>query len=85
MEVFGGSLWVYGLATRITLIYPKVEGWPLGISLGIPSHPPGLSTTMLQRGDHRGILPRGEIAEHPTERGRLVDKLRMMAKNVCRK
>ena len=36
----------YGLATRITLIYPEVEGWPLGISLGIPSHPPGLSTTM---------------------------------------
>ena len=41
-----GVVYGYGLATRITLIYPKVEGWPLGISLGIPSHPPGLSTTM---------------------------------------
>ena len=42
-----GVVYGYGLATRITLIYPEVEGWPLGISLGIPSHPPGLSTTML--------------------------------------
>ena len=41
-----GVVYGYGLATRITLIYPEVEGWPLGISLGIPSHPPGLSTTM---------------------------------------
>ena len=40
-----GVVYGYGLATRITLIYPEVEGWPLGISLGIPSHPPGLSTT----------------------------------------
>ena len=41
-----GVVYGYGLATRITLIYPEVEGWPLGISLGIPSHPPGLSTTI---------------------------------------
>ena len=41
-----GVVYGYRLATRMTLIYPEVEGWPLGISLGIPSHPPGLSTTM---------------------------------------
>ena len=41
-----GVVYGYGLATRITLIYPEFEGWPLGISPGIPSHPPGLSTTM---------------------------------------
>ena len=41
-----GVVYGYGLVTRITLIWRKIQRSPLGISLGIPSHPPGLSTTM---------------------------------------
>ncbi len=36
----------YGFATRITLIWELIPLLALGIPLGIPSQPPGLSTTM---------------------------------------